>query len=194
MRLKLFVFLIIFFLFLAVKAGSNGVDFRFAHITNNDGISQQHITCMMQDDKGLMWIGTKNGLCLYNGYEIKRYFNNSTDSNSLSHNFIRSIFQDAQRRIWIGTEKGLCHYLPHFDAFQQYDYPQTVTTSFVQNAKGEMFCISDYNHLNRFNEKTNIFERVDVVGDSVLIYSLATDDNDRLWLGTDRGQIGRAHV
>ena len=187
MRLKLFVSLVIFFSFLVVKAESNGVDFRFAHLTNNDGISQQHITCMMQDDKGMMWIGTKNGLCLYNGYEIKRYFNNAGDNNSLSHNFIRSVFQDAQKRIWIGTEKGLCRYLPHFDAFQRYDYPQTVITSFVQNNKGDIFCVSGYNFLNRFNQNSNAFERVDALGDSVSIYSLATDDNDRLWLGTDRG-------
>ncbi|OQB29589.1 MAG: Sensor histidine kinase TodS [Bacteroidetes bacterium ADurb.Bin174] len=187
MRLKLFVSLIMFFLFLAVKAESNGVDFHFAHLTSNDGISQQHITCMMQDDKGLMWIGTKNGLCLYNGYEIKRYFNDVGDNNSLIHNFIRSIFQDAQKRIWIGTEKGLCRYLPEFDVFQQYDYPQAVTASFVQNSQGDIFCVSGHNLLNRYDETNNTFQRVDAVADSVQIYSLATDDNDRLWIGTDRG-------
>lgn len=187
MRSRLFFFLLVNILFSAIKAESSNLDFRFAHLTNNDGISQQHITCLMQDDKGLMWIGTKNGLCLYNGYEIKRYFNDVRDNNSLSHNFIRSVFQDAQKRIWIGTEKGLCRYLPEFDAFQRYDYPQAVTTSFVQNSKGDIFCISGYNLLNRYDETNNIFQRVDAVADSVLIYSLATDDNDRLWLGTDRG-------
>lgn len=187
MRLKLILILFISVLFLPVKAEDNSIDFRFAHITNNEGISQQHITSMMQDDKGLMWIGTKNGLCVYNGYEIKRYFNNKKNANSLNHNFVRSVFQDSQKRIWIGTEKGVCSYLPHFDAFQRYDAPLTPTTAFAQNKRGEIFCISDYNSLYRFNEETNAFDRINAVGDSILIYSIVTDDKDRLWLGTDRG-------
>lgn len=187
MRLKLIFFLFTVLLSLAVKAEDNSIDFRFTHITNNDGISQQHITCMMQDDKGLMWIGTKNGLCLYNGYEIKRYFNSKKNPNSLNHNFIRSVFQDSQKRIWIGTEKGICCYLPHFDSFQRYETPQTPTTTFIQNKRGEMFCISDNNSLYRFNEEADAFDRVDAIGDSIQMYSMVTDDKNRLWLGTDRG-------
>lgn len=171
---------------LVVNANANGLDFRFAHITNNDGISQQHITSMMQDDKGLMWIGTKNGLCVYNGYEFKRYFNSPTDRNSLNHNFIRSIFQDSKKQIWIGTERGLCKYLPHIDAFERYNYPQTNVTMFAENSKGKLFCISGYNRLNELNKKRNVFERISTIADSVQIYCLTTDKNNRILIGTDK--------
>lgn len=186
MRFRLFPFLLTVFMLSALKAVSNGLDFRFAHITNNEGISQQHITSMMQDDKGLMWIGTKNGLCVYNGYEFKRYFNSSSDENSLSHNFIRSVFQDSKKRIWIGTERGLCRYLPHFDAFERYDHLLTNISLFAENSKGSLFCISGYNRLNRFNEKENAFERITTIADSVQIYALTTDKNNRILIGTDK--------
>ena len=185
MRIRLVLFLIIEMFIISVKADLNTIDFRFAHITNNDGISQQHVTSMMQDDKGLMWIGTKNGLCVYNGYEIKKFFKIKKDSNSLTHNFVRAVFQDKQKRIWVGTEKGICRYIPEREDFVQYENPRRMTTHFVQNSRGELYCVAM--SLYKLNETTQTFNRIPVLSDSIQVVSLAIDANDRLWVGTDRG-------
>lgn len=180
--------IIIIFIALSILAiHANRIDFRFTHLTNVDGISQQHITCLMQDSKGFMWIGTKNGLCLYNGYEIKRYFNIDKNENSLNHNFIRAVFQDDKNQIWIGTDRGLCRYLPEFDIFQRYDYPQASTTVFSQTLSGDLFCVSGNNSLNHYNSNKDIFERVDFIDDAIQIFSMTVDKADKLWIGSTSG-------
>ena len=57
-------------LLLASLAMSANNSYRFIHITGNDGLSHQQVEHLMQDHKGEIWIGTRNGLQRYNGYEI----------------------------------------------------------------------------------------------------------------------------
>lgn len=35
----------------------------FDRLDINDGLSQNTVTSIIQDDKGFMWFGTKDGLC-----------------------------------------------------------------------------------------------------------------------------------
>jgi len=42
----------------------------FEHLTEEDGLSNDNVTCIFQDSKGYIWIGTKNGLNRYDGYKI----------------------------------------------------------------------------------------------------------------------------
>lgn len=39
-----------------------------------DGLSNSTVKAICQDDKGYIWIGTKNGLNRLDGYEIKNYY------------------------------------------------------------------------------------------------------------------------
>lgn len=75
-------------------------NFRFMHITGKDGLPYQQVEELLQDDKGRLWIGTRNGLSRYDGYNIVSYFNQEDNQNSLTHNTIECIFQDSKKRIW----------------------------------------------------------------------------------------------
>ena len=39
----------------------------FVHYTVKDGLSDNYITCMQQDDQGYLWVGTDNGLNRFDG-------------------------------------------------------------------------------------------------------------------------------
>lgn len=55
-------------------------------------------------DKENLWIGTDNGLTLYNGKEFIRTY---TTNDLLSDNGIRALFMDKENTLWIGTAGGL---------------------------------------------------------------------------------------
>ncbi|MEP7169087.1 MAG: two-component regulator propeller domain-containing protein [Bacteroidota bacterium] len=68
-----------------------------------------------EDTKGNTWIGTRNGLYVYN-YKtdsVTRHFHADNDNNSLSDNDVRSVYVSKDGDVWIGTSSGG---LNHFNA------------------------------------------------------------------------------
>ena len=97
-------------------------DFRFTHLTMEQGLSSNLAFCMQQDSKGFMWIGTLSGLNKYNGNEVKVY-SPATNPGSITSSLIFSLFEDSHKRLWIGTEGGgLNKYLPERDEFISYQH------------------------------------------------------------------------
>lgn len=80
---------------------------QFKKISVGDGLTQNTITALFQDRLGYLWIGTQDGLSLYNGSSFRHFKNNPSDSTTLSDNFIIDIYQDANEQIWIATRNGL---------------------------------------------------------------------------------------
>ncbi len=81
-------------------------DIHFEHITIDDGLSQNSINCMLQDNKGFLWFGTQDGLNRYDGIKFKIIKNDPNDINSLSSNCITALHQDSAGILWIGTFGG----------------------------------------------------------------------------------------
>jgi signal transduction histidine kinase/ligand-binding sensor domain-containing protein/DNA-binding response OmpR family regulator len=71
------------------------------------GLSNNAVTCVYQDEKGFMWFGTYDGLNKYDGYSFTIYRNVIGDNNSLTCNNVATIEGDRQHNIWVGGQKGL---------------------------------------------------------------------------------------
>lgn len=87
----------------------------------SEGLSEKSVTCILQDKKGFMWFGTRNGLNRYDGVEFKIYEFVYGDSTSVSGNFINSLAEDSLGNIWVGTlDAGLNLYDRERDNFIRY--------------------------------------------------------------------------
>ncbi|WP_299519796.1 two-component regulator propeller domain-containing protein [Winogradskyella sp.] len=82
----------------------------FKNITTEDGLSNNIIYDIIQDDKGYIWIATDNGLNKYNGYWSEPFYNIASDTTSLTSNVVRSLAQDSFGNLWVGTKEGLLKY------------------------------------------------------------------------------------
>jgi signal transduction histidine kinase/ligand-binding sensor domain-containing protein/CheY-like chemotaxis protein len=78
----------------------------FIQVPPGQGLSQSSVYCMLQDHKGFIWVGTKDGLNRYDGYEFITYKYDQTDLNSLSNNEITCLEADNNKYLWIGTRSG----------------------------------------------------------------------------------------
>lgn len=101
------VIIILFILLLTPNTLCQDQEYIFTNITRNANLSQHFITSIIEDDNGIMWFGTHDGLNYYDGYNFKRYSINLKDKNSISNNYITSLAKDDSGNIWIGTQEGL---------------------------------------------------------------------------------------
>jgi len=89
----------------------------FRHIQVNQGLSENTVNCILEDSKGFMWFGTKDGLNQFNGYEFKIYRHSNQNPNSLGNSFIHSLAETDDGQIWAGTDNGLSIFDPINERF-----------------------------------------------------------------------------
>ncbi|MGQ0642320.1 MAG: hybrid sensor histidine kinase/response regulator transcription factor [Gemmatimonadaceae bacterium] len=78
----------------------------FRHLTIADGLSQNAVSAIVQDRRGFMWFGTKDGLNRYDGYQFVVFRHDPFDSTSVSDSEITALFEDSRGRLWVGTRNG----------------------------------------------------------------------------------------
>ena len=93
---------------------------KFDRINQNNGLSNNMCNVVYQDKYGFMWIGTKNGLNRYDGYNIVQYLNLPKDSSTISGNFISDICEDSYGNLWVSTHNGLNKFNRKNESFSHY--------------------------------------------------------------------------
>lgn len=77
----------------------------FHHVNTSDGLSENNVRSVVIDKKGFLWIGTPDGLNVYDGYHVttfKRETQPAIASNDVIH-----LTCDSRNRIWLGTPEGI---------------------------------------------------------------------------------------
>lgn len=70
-------------------------------------LSNNAVLTMYQDDDGCLWIGTYDGLHMYNGKDTFVYRMDLENANSLCSNIITNIVPGDAGHVWIGTSMGV---------------------------------------------------------------------------------------
>ncbi len=95
-----------FALLFAVSANAQPGPIAFQHISVDDGLSQDIVTSITQDELGFMWFGTENGLNLYDGYSCTVFKHLSGDTTTISGNSIGPMMPDGRGRLWVSASGG----------------------------------------------------------------------------------------
>ncbi len=80
---------------------------QFRSFELNDKLPSNSVHAVFKDSEGFVWIGTHDGLCRYDGHEIKTFRANPFFETGLSNNVINAIVEDNDRQIWIATNEGI---------------------------------------------------------------------------------------
>ena len=105
--------------------------------TVSNGLSNNSITDITQDQFGFLWIGTADGLNRYDGFSFRVYHPSPEDSASISDSFISTLTSDKDGTVWIGTQKGgINSYNFKYDSFNRAgisDFSNRQTDFFVSH-------------------------------------------------------------
>lgn len=83
---------------------------QLAPVKGNDNevsLIKMHISCLYRDQRGLLWIGTRHGIRIYD--EKSRTLTRLSTNDGVSHPYIRGIVEDHNKNMWIATDCGITH-------------------------------------------------------------------------------------
>lgn len=112
----------------------------FRHQADNPrSLSSHQITAIYTDSKGLLWLGTANGLNRFDRVTetFKRYSHDPTNLNSLGHNYVKTIFEDRTGKLWVGTSDGLNKFDPESETFTRYHEQDGLPNTFIYGILGD---------------------------------------------------------
>lgn len=170
-------------------------------ITEANGLSDNHVQCVLKDHRGFVWVGTSDGLNLLDGSSITVFKHKDTDSSSLINNDIRCITEDSSNNIWIGTPGGLTRYSEKNNTFYSSSPPRNLygTSTFINSIcidnNNRVWCSTD-GGLFSFDLKNNSFRHFYITSkdyknnitlSNKLTHIIYDKDENRLWISTQDG-------
>jgi signal transduction histidine kinase/ligand-binding sensor domain-containing protein/DNA-binding response OmpR family regulator len=189
---------------LGIFAFAQKQNLKFEHLDINSGLSQNNVLCILQDSKGFMWFGTRDGLNKYDGYTFTVYKNDAKNNNSISNNFISAIVQDSKGVVWAATRGGgLNRYDKEKDQFIRFkndkNNPNSISsdflTSMLEDKDGNFWIGTENGGLNYFEPGKNKFSHYtnNKADDKSLADNNAKqifeDSRHNLWIGTYGGGL-----
>ncbi len=164
------------------------------------GLSQGMIFDIIQDEDGFLWIGTKNGLNRYDGYNFKVFTNDPYNNRSLSSNTIVKLFEDSRGSIWAGTENaGINLYNKKTGLFYRVvhepDNPASLSGNGIKAIEeittGRMLIATDNAGLNivtvtpglKENQDNHTIIRLSLPGNRQ-VWGMGKDKNGTIWIGS----------
>lgn len=85
----------------------NGQPYYFRHYQVENGLSNNTVYCSIQDNKGFLWFGTKEGLNRFDGYRFKLFNSEADNNNKLRKDFVYCLLPDDKENLWVGTQGGV---------------------------------------------------------------------------------------
>ena len=178
--------ILLFLLFLSVAAvRTQGQNITFSHLTTDDGLSQFSVNSLYIDERGIIWIGTREGLNRYNGNDIKSFKLNKNDPNSLFSNTVLRITGNKNGKVYLLCTDGVAEF-------------DLTTQKFKTLLQGNVDAIY-YNERLYISKREDVFVLNESTGNFDLYYHLAgknislscihLDKKKNLWMGTTRNGL-----
>lgn len=175
-------------------------DFSFEHISEKQGLTNQWIADIAEDDLGFIWIATDDGLFRFDGQRCTLY-NRGTNNIELHDQYIASMCFSSQNTIhWIGTHHGLYArdtrngMLMYFTNYAEKNVSSTMISSIIPHGTKGIY----------FATRNDVYsvESPDQVAQPLLALrnhkdllqsenkKLLLDSKGRLWVSGTNGKIG----
>jgi len=166
-------------LFLVFAKLLSGQTYNFESIGLEQGLPQSQITCLKEDTRGYIWIGTQGGgVACYDGLKFKIY----DEAAGIAGNIITSIEEDFNKHIWIGTTYGG---VTHFDGKNFYNLTREnglladgVTA--LAAAKNNIMYVAISHGLNTIENKTISALKPEIFSNKI-IKKIHRDTQGKLW-------------
>lgn len=173
----------------------------FKHIPltyKKEHFGNTRVNCLLRDATGLLWIGTGNGILLYDVHAekmIRHLVQTPFYPRTLNSNQIYCIIEDSHHRIWIGTDNGVNKFDPYSQKFALYDQdpvnPEkklSLVFSIIGLDSQHIIAVSKGRPV-MINTRTHQMDYIVARGlnKNILTHCLTRESSGMIWCGTSSG-------
>ena len=184
-----------------MQAQSFNPNYNFKHLNVQNGLTQNIVYHFLQDSRGYMWIGTHNGLSLYDGIKATNFLHDDQNTKSIARNFISGIAEDSSGQVWVSNENGIERYnrtdnsFTHFgidrpDGTKDYSYCQLL--GFVSSYE-LWFLETETRTINTLNTKTGKTSVISKLNATNAHLYKGAGNTIHIWSSYDKGTIHQAY-
>lgn len=169
-----------------------GQALNFFHYGLKDGISQQTIRCIEKDSRGLIWIGTQDGLNRFDGRSFKVFRHSANDTLAIKGKFINDILENSDGTIWVGTANhGVSYYDPNKDVFVRTSIQSGNCSSLSKDLEGNIYATFLDKSPVQFKKRESRYEAETLLKNTLYEENLSSSlvINSKLYLGTSTGSV-----
>jgi signal transduction histidine kinase/DNA-binding response OmpR family regulator/ligand-binding sensor domain-containing protein len=183
--------LLFFFSIVSSAVFCQSFPYKFNYLTVDEGLSHTDANDVTQDNKGYIWVATNFGLDRYDGYALKKYYNNNVPVKNAFKNRIMRVNPDAFGNIWLCTEDGLQSFNPKTEKYIDYSPKKgTATPIFwkVFKPKGNLvYSYGDFK-IRLFAITGNVLTEQSLSAPAdVRFFDMQQDRNGVLYFASDKG-------
>ena len=92
----------------------------FTHYSSEDGLSENTVMDILQDDKGNMWFSTWNGINKFDGYTFRTFKSRPDNQIELTNNRVDEMHLDKYGFIWVRTyDERAFRFDPRTETFER---------------------------------------------------------------------------
>ncbi len=141
--------------------------YNFVHNPEKDNSLGHQEIWAIQIEENNIWIGTGDGLDLYNieNRKFHHFKDIPEDPESLSGIRVKAILRSRSGQLWVGTDEGLNKYLPVTNSFISYNEANGLSSSLIESIlednQGNLW-ISTNSGISKFNPEKETFTNFDV--------------------------------
>lgn len=158
-------------------------------------LTSSHVSDIIQDNDGFIWIGTDNGLNRFDGWSNVTFSVDRNDSTSLRNNYVESLLTDSSGCLWVSSGSGLQKYQPGAMNFTNVSFPDNINPSvrsMIQTSPDRLMAVTSGYGVFSIDTKTMMaikHEDVDDLMGSKYAHIIRQDGLNRIWIGGADGKI-----
>ena len=195
------ILLTVLFCCLAEIAGRADNQYMLEWLSNDYGLSNNSVNCFCEDSRHRLWVGTWDGLNVYDGRTFHSFRHSRDDSESIGNNVIRQIVEKDSLSIWIATNDCISRWDERTGKFSNFrpgygDSRQKEQLSYLLGLTetGEILVCAKrqgfYIWRRSSQDESGAFVPIRGGGDAAVL-SMLIDDDDRVYLLTESREVWR---
>ena len=159
-------------------------------ITMDDGLPSNAVRSVVQGSKGYMWFGTDNGLCRFDGYDVKTYYNPFTTVDQ----FV-SALTACEEGLLVGCNNGAYLFCNATDRFQKLSDKITAPVfNFSLDGDQNIWISTNGQGVFRYNRTTHELHQYPMKNIQGKVQSTLVDANNQVWMLCNHGEASIYHL